>query len=134
MDAYFGITRAGSTVSRELRAGLTTFLTMSYVLFVNPQVLGSAITGVDNLFAKLLVVTALAAAIGSLLMALVARYPFAQAPGMGLNAYFAFTVVLGQKIPWQTALGAVFISGALFVLLSVLGVRQAVVRAIPNAL
>ena len=134
MDAYFGITRAGSTVPRELRAGLTTFLTMSYVLFVNPQVLGSAITGVDNLFAKLLVVTALAAAIGSLLMALVARYPFAQAPGMGLNAYFAFTVVLGQKIPWQTALGAVFISGALFVLLSVLGVRQAVVRAIPNPL
>jgi AGZA family xanthine/uracil permease-like MFS transporter len=134
MDAYFGVTRAGSTVPRELRAGLTTFLTMSYVLFVNPQVLGSAITGVDNVFAKLLIVTALAAAIGSLLMALVARYPFAQAPGMGLNAYFAYTVVLGQKIPWQTALGAVFISGAIFVLLSVLGVRQAVVRAIPNPL
>jgi AGZA family xanthine/uracil permease-like MFS transporter len=134
MDAYFGVTRAGSTVPRELRAGLTTFLTMSYVLFVNPQVLGSAITGVDNTFAKLLIVTALAAAIGSLLMALVARYPFAQAPGMGLNAYFAYTVVLGQKIPWQTALGAVFISGTIFVLLSVLGVRQAVVRAIPNPL
>jgi adenine/guanine/hypoxanthine permease len=134
MDAYFGIARAGSTVPRELRAGLTTFLTMSYVLFVNPQVLGSAITGVENEFAKLLVVTALAAAVGSALMALVARYPFAQAPGMGLNAYFAYTVVLGQKIPWQTALGAVFVSGVLFVLLSVLGVRQAVVRAIPNAL
>ncbi|HEY0396189.1 MAG TPA: NCS2 family permease [Candidatus Elarobacter sp.] len=134
LDRYFGIARAGSTVPRELRAGLTTFLTMSYVLFVNPQVLGSAITGVDGAFAKLLIVTALAAAIGSLLMALVARYPFAQAPGMGLNAYFAYTVVLGQKIPWQTALGAVFVSGLLFVLLSVLGVRQAVVRAIPNAL
>src|ERR1700681_2487466 len=106
---------------------------MSYVLFVNPQVLGSAIH-VPNGFAKLLIVTALAAAIGSLLMALVARYPFAQAPGMGLNAYFAYTVVLGQKIPWETALGAVFVSGALFVALSVLGVRQAVVRAIPNAL
>jgi AGZA family xanthine/uracil permease-like MFS transporter len=134
MEAYFGIARAGSTVPRELRAGLTTFLTMSYVLFVNPQVLGSAITGVDNLFPKLLIVTALAAAIGSLLMALVARYPFAQAPGMGLNAYFAYTVVLGQHIPWQTALGAVFISGVLFVLLSLVGVRQAVVRAIPNPL
>ena len=134
VEAYFGVARAGSSLSRELRAGLTTFLTMSYVLFVNPQVLGSAITGVDNLAAKLLIVTALAAAIGSLLMALVARYPFAQAPGMGLNAYFAYTVVLGQKIPWQTALGAVFISGAIFVLLSVLGVRQAVVRAIPNPL
>ncbi|MEA2688847.1 MAG: adenine/guanine/hypoxanthine permease, partial [Candidatus Eremiobacteraeota bacterium] len=134
IDAYFGIARAGSTVPRELRAGLTTFLTMSYVLFVNPQVLGSAITGVDNVFAKLLIVTALAAAIGSLLMALVARYPFAQAPGMGLNAYFAYTVVLGQHIAWQTALGAVFVSGTLFVILSLLGVRQAVVRAIPNPL
>ena len=134
LDRYFGITATGSTVPRELRAGLTTFLTMSYVLFVNPQVLGGAITGIDDAFAKLLIVTALAAAFGSLLMALVARYPFAQAPGMGLNAYFAYTVVLGQKIPWQTALGAVFVSGLLFVLLSVLGVRQAVVRAIPNAL
>lgn len=133
VDRYFGISAAGSTVPRELRAGLTTFLTMSYVLFVNPQVLGNAIVVPDG-FAKLLVVTALAAAIGSLLMGLVARYPFAQAPGMGLNAYFAFTVVLGQKIAWQTALGAVFISGALFVLLSLLGARQAVVRAIPNAL
>ncbi|HWT07269.1 MAG TPA: NCS2 family permease [Xanthomonadales bacterium] len=133
LERYFGIARAGSTIPRELRAGLTTFLTMSYVLFVNPQVLGSAIH-IPNGFAKLLIVTALAAAIGSLLMALVARYPFAQAPGMGLNAYFAYTVVLGQKIPWETALGAVFVSGALFVALSVLGVRQAVVRAIPNAL
>jgi AGZA family xanthine/uracil permease-like MFS transporter len=133
IDRYFGIAAAGSTIPRELRAGLTTFLTMSYVLLVNPQVLGNAIVIPDG-FAKLLVVTALAAAIGSLLMGLVARYPFAQAPGMGLNAYFAFTVVLGQKIPWQTALGAVAISGCLFVLLSVLGVRQAVVRAIPNHL
>ncbi len=133
VDRFFGISAAGSTVPRELRAGLTTFLTMSYVLFVNPQVLGNAIV-VSNGFAKLLVVTALAAAIGSLLMGLVARYPFAQAPGMGLNAYFAFTVVLGQKIAWQTALGAVFISGALFVILSLIGARQAVVRAIPNPL
>jgi AGZA family xanthine/uracil permease-like MFS transporter len=134
LERFFGIAAAGSTIPRELRAGLTTFLTMSYVLFVNPAVLGNAITGVPNEFAKLLVVTALAAAIGSLLMGLVARYPFAQAPGMGLNAYFAYTVVLGQKIPWQTALGAVFVSGGIFVVLSLLGVRQAVVRAIPNAL
>jgi len=134
LERVFGIAAAGSTVPREIRAGLTTFLTMSYVLFVNPSVLGNAITGVSNEFAKLLIVTALAAAIGSLLMGLVARYPFAQAPGMGLNAYFAYTVVLGQKIPWQTALGAVFVSGGIFVILSLLGVRQAVVRAIPNAL
>ena len=133
IDRYFGIAAAGSTIPRELRAGLTTFLTMSYVLLVNPQVLGNAIIIPDG-FAKLLVVTALAAAIGSLLMGLVARYPFAQAPGMGLNAYFAFTVVLGQKIPWQTALGAVAISGGIFVVLSILGVRQAIVRAIPNHL
>ncbi|GAC1537038.1 MAG: NCS2 family permease [Candidatus Velthaea sp.] len=117
----------------EVRAGLTTFLTMSYVLFVNPLVLGSAIAIPDG-FPKLLVVTALAAAAGSLLMGLVARYPFAQAPGMGLNAYFAYTVVLGHKIAWQTALGAVFISGAIFVVLSLLGARQAIVRAIPDAL
>ena len=134
LERVFGIAAAGSTIPREIRAGLTTFLTMSYVLFVNPSVLGNAITGVSNEFAKLLIVTALAAAFGSLLMGLVARYPFAQAPGMGLNAYFAYTVVLGQKIPWQTALGAVFVSGGIFVVLSLLGVRQAVVRAIPNAL
>jgi AGZA family xanthine/uracil permease-like MFS transporter len=133
IDRYFGIAASGSTMSRELRAGLTTFLTMSYVLLVNPDVLGNAIVIPDG-FPKLLVVTALAAATGSLLMGLIARYPFALAPGMGLNAYFAFTVVLGQKIPWQTALGAVAISGTLFVILSLVGVRQAIVRAIPNHL
>jgi len=133
LDRYFGITTAGSTMPRELRAGVTTFLTMSYVLVVNPAVLANAIVLSDG-FAKLLIVTALAAAIGSLLMGIVARYPFAQAPGMGLNAYFAFTVVLGQKIPWQTALGAVAISGTLFVILSLVGVRQAVVRAVPQHL
>jgi AGZA family xanthine/uracil permease-like MFS transporter len=133
IDRYFGIAASGSTLSRELRAGLTTFLTMSYVLLVNPDVLGNAIVIPDG-FPKLLVVTALAAATGSLMMGLIARYPFALAPGMGLNAYFAFTVVLGQKIPWQTALGAVAISGCIFVVLSIVGVRQAIVRAIPNHL
>ncbi|ADV67617.1 NCS2 family permease [Deinococcus maricopensis] len=133
LDRYFGISEHGSTVRRELRAGLTTFLTMSYILFVNPQTLSLAIP-VDNAFVQLLMVTAIAAAFGSLMMGLVAKYPFAQAPGMGLNAFFAFSVVLGQKIPWQTALGAVFISGLLFVLLSVIGARQAIVRAIPNSL
>ncbi len=133
IDRYFGLSASGSNLTREVRAGLTTFLTMSYVLFVNPQVLGSAIV-VPNGFAKLLVVTALAAACGCLLMGLVARYPFAQAPGMGLNAYFAYTVVLGLKVPWQTALGAVFISGSIFVVLSLLGVRQAIVKAIPQHL
>ncbi|GBF06247.1 xanthine/uracil/vitamin C permease [Deinococcus aerius] len=133
LDRYFGVSAQGSTVSREVRAGLTTFLTMSYILFVNPQVLGTAIK-VPNAFVQLLMTTAIAAAFGSLVMGLVARYPFAQAPGMGLNAFFAFTVVQGLGIPWQTALGAVFISGVLFVLLSVLGARQAIVQAIPNSL
>jgi AGZA family xanthine/uracil permease-like MFS transporter len=133
IDRYFGIAASGSTMSRELRAGLTTFLTMSYVLLVNPDVLGNAIIIPDG-FPKLLVVTALAAATGSLLMGIIAKYPFALAPGMGLNAYFAYTVVLGQKIPWQTALGAVAISGSIFVVLSIFGVRQAIVRAIPHHL
>lgn len=133
LDRFFGLTEANTTVRRELRAGLTTFLTMSYILFVNPQILSAAID-VPNAFVQLLMVTAIAAAFGSAVMGLVAKYPFAQAPGMGLNAFFAYTVVLGMGIPWQTALGAVFISGVLFVLLSVVGARQAIVDAIPLSL
>ena len=109
-DRYFQITAQGSTIPREVRAGFTTWLTMSYILFVNPQVLQSAIP-VPNAFVQLLMATCLAAAFGSLVMGIVARYPFAQAPGMGLNAFFAFTVVGAMGYPWQTALGAVFISG-----------------------
>ena len=133
LDRYFGLSAQNSSVRQELRAGLTTFLTMSYILFVNPQVLSTAIT-VPNAFVQLLMTTAIAAAFGSLAMGLVAKYPFAQAPGMGLNAFFAYTVVQGMGVAWQTALGAVFISGVLFVLLSVLGARQAIVQAIPNSL
>ncbi|MEW6420171.1 MAG: NCS2 family permease [Deinococcota bacterium] len=133
LDRYFELSAHGSTLSREIRAGITTFLTMSYILFVNPQVLSNAIT-IPNAFVQLLMTTAIAAAFGCLAMGLIARYPFAQAPGMGLNAFFAFTVVKGMGIPWQTALGAVFVSGVLFVLLSVLGARQAIVQAIPNSL
>lgn len=133
IDRYFGITAQGSTIPRELRAGFTTWLTMSYILFVNPQVLQSAIP-VENAFVQLLMTTCLAAAFGSLAMGIVARYPFAQAPGMGLNAFFAFTVVGALGYPWQTALGAVFISGVLFVILSLVGARQAIVRAIPLSL
>ena len=131
IDLYFGITASGSTFGKELRAGLTTFLTMSYILFVNPTILGAAIpVGLPHLMAA----TALAAAFGTLIMGLVARYPFALAPGMGLNAYFAYSVVLGQGIPWQLALGAVFISGLLFLLLSLAGTRQALIDAIPASL
>jgi AGZA family xanthine/uracil permease-like MFS transporter len=133
LDRFFNLSGQGSSVAQEVRAGITTFLTMSYVLFVNPQILSGAIQ-VPNAFVQLLMATAIAAAFGSLAMGLVAKYPFAQAPGMGLNAFFAFSVVLGMGVPWQTALGAVFISGVLFVLLSVLGARQAIVKAIPNSL
>lgn len=133
IDRYFGITAQGSTIRREVRAGFTTWLTMSYILFVNPQVLLPAIP-VPNAFVQLLMATCLAAAFGSLAMGIVARYPFAQAPGMGLNAFFAFTVVGALGFPWQTALGAVFVSGVLFVVLSVIGARRAIVRAIPLGL
>ena len=133
IDRYFQITAQGSTIPRELRAGFTTWLTMSYILFVNPQVLMPAIP-VPNAFVQLLMTTCLAAAFGSLAMGIVARYPFAQAPGMGLNAFFSFTVVGALGYPWQTALGAVFISGVLFVILSVIGARRAIVKAIPLSL
>ncbi|WP_202879725.1 NCS2 family permease [Ornithinimicrobium pratense] len=133
LDRYFGITAVGSTIPRELRAGLTTFLTMSYIIFVNPSVLSAAID-VPNGFVQLLMVTCIAAMFGSVIMGVVAKYPFAQAPGMGLNAFFSFTVVLGMGVEWPTALGAVFISGLLFVVLSLIGVRQAIVRALPMGL
>ena len=134
MDRFFGISSSGSSLPVELRAGLTTFLTMSYIIFVNPSVLGAAIDVGPNTFVQLLSVTCIAAMAGSLFMGLIARYPFAQAPGMGLNAFFAFTVVLGMGVAWQTALGAVFVSGILFVVLSVIGARKAIVQAIPMSL
>ncbi|MFV0254253.1 MAG: NCS2 family permease [Beutenbergiaceae bacterium] len=136
LDRYFGITGHGSTLPRELRAGLTTFLAMSYIIFVNPSVLGNAIVieGVDNVFTQLVIVTCIAAAFGSIIMGLVAKYPFAQAPGMGLNAFFAFTVVIGMGYTWQAALAAVFLSGVLFVVLSIIGARKAIVQALPMSL
>ncbi|MCB9745847.1 MAG: NCS2 family permease [Alphaproteobacteria bacterium] len=135
LDRLFGLSRSGSTAATELRAGLTTFVTMAYILVVNPAILSDAIRieGV-NLFGELLTATALAAATGSILMGLLARYPFALAPGMGLNAYFAYSVVLGRGVDWRVALGAVFVSGLCFLALSGLGVREAVLRGIPAPL
>jgi adenine/guanine/hypoxanthine permease len=130
LDRYFRITERGSTVGTEVRAGITTFLAMAYILFVNPDILSNAID-VEGVFPQLLTVTALAAAFGTLLMALWANLPFALAPGMGLNAYFTFTVVIGLGIPWQTALGAVFVSGILFLIISLTGVRKWILDAIP---
>jgi adenine/guanine/hypoxanthine permease len=125
----------GQPIGVEIRAGVTTWLTMAYILFVNPDILSRAIQipGVD-VRAELLTTTALAAATGTLFMGLVARYPFALAPGMGLNAYFTYAVVQGAGVPWQSALGAVFVSGVLTVVITVAGVREVVVNAIPASI
>lgn len=111
-------------------AGVTTFLTMAYIIFVNPDILSASGMPKDAVF----VATCLAAALGSAIMGLYANYPIALAPGMGLNAYFAFAVVLGMGYTWQAALGAVFISGVLFILVSLFKIREAVVNAIPRSL
>lgn len=126
---------SGATLRGEARAGLTTFLTMAYILVVNPAILGSAIAveGVD-LRAELVSATALAAACGCLLMGALGRQPFALAPGMGLNAWFAYEVCGARGVPWSTALGAVFLSGLAFLLLSVSGVRALVANALPGPL
>jgi adenine/guanine/hypoxanthine permease len=127
LERYFQLRANGTTVRTEVIAGLTTFLAMAYIIFVNPNILSA--TGMDE--GAIFVATCLAAAIGTLIMGLYARYPIAQAPGMGLNAFFAFTVVLGMGIPWETALAGTFMSGLLFLILTLTGVREAVIKAIP---
>jgi AGZA family xanthine/uracil permease-like MFS transporter len=130
LNRFFGLDAHGSTVRTELFAGMTTFLTMAYIVVVNPLILGAAGLPVGAVAAA----TCLAAAFGSILMGLVSNYPLALAPGMGLNAYFTYTVVLGMGLPWQTALGCVFLSGIAFMLLTVAGVRQLIIRAVPRSL
>ena len=126
----FDLEGHGTTIRTEVVAGLTTFLTMAYIVVVNPAVLGAAGMPV----AGVAVATCLAAGFGSILMGLLSNYPLALAPGMGLNAYFTYTVVKGMGLPWQTALGCVFISGTAFLLLTVAGVRQLIVSAVPRSL
>jgi AGZA family xanthine/uracil permease-like MFS transporter len=130
LERTFQLRERGTSVRTEVLAGATTFLTMAYIVLVNPSILGA--TGMPP--AGVAAATCLAAGVGCLLMGFLANYPIALAPGMGLNAYFAFTVVKGMGVPWQTALGLVFISGVLFILLTVAGVRQLIVSAIPRAL
>ncbi|TVQ28247.1 MAG: NCS2 family permease, partial [Spirochaetaceae bacterium] len=130
MEQLFKLSQKGTSVKVELRAGLATFLTMAYIIVVNPSIL--SYTGMP--FAGVLVATVLVSAISSILMGVMANLPFALAPGMGINAFFSFGLVLGMGIPWETALGAVFISGIIFILLSVFKVREAIVRAIPASL
>jgi AGZA family xanthine/uracil permease-like MFS transporter len=130
LERTFQLSAHGTTVKTELLAGLTTFLTMAYIIFVNPDILSAAGMPRDAVF----VATCLAAALGSAIMGLYANYPIALAPGMGLNAYFAFAVVKGMGVSWQVALGAVFISGLLFIVVSLFRVREAIVNAIPRSL
>ncbi|HXZ46515.1 MAG TPA: NCS2 family permease [Pseudolabrys sp.] len=130
LERYFGLAQQGTDVRTEFIAGITTFLTMVYIVFVNPIILGKA--GMDT--GAVFVATCIAAAVSTFVMALYANYPIALAPGMGINAFFAFTVVLTYKYTWQQALAAVFCSGVLFFLISVFRVRQYVIDSIPQNL
>ncbi len=130
LDGYFGLSAHGTNVRTEVIAGITTFLTMAYIIFVNPQIL--ATTGMDH--SAVFVATCIAAALGSAIMGLYANWPIAMAPGMGLNAFFAFGVVGAMGFTWQQGLGAVFISGCIFLVLTVTGVRRWLVAGIPHSM
>ncbi|MDT3684415.1 MAG: NCS2 family permease [Pseudorhodoplanes sp.] len=130
LDNYFGLKQNNTDIRTEAVAGLTTFLTMAYIIFVNPSILAKA--GMDQ--GAVFVATCIAAAVCSIVMGLYANYPIALAPGMGLNAFFAFTVVLTYKYSWQQALAAVFLSGVLFFILSVTGLREYIINQIPRNL
>ena len=136
IENYFQLRSQKTTFAKEIRAGLATFLTMAYILFVNPAILSKAINlpTQANTFGQIMSATALAAAVGTMIMGLYARYPFATAPGMGLNAFFTYTLVINQKIPWQTALGCVFLSGLMAVVISIFGLRENIIRAFPITL
>ena len=130
LEGYFEFTRLGTNWRTEILAGVTTFLTMAYIVLVNPAILSAA--GMP--LAAVTAATCLSAAFGSIVMGVVARYPIALAPGMGLNAYFTYVVCLKMHIPWQTALGAVFLSGVIFLVLTAAGIRQMILHAIPHEL
>ena len=130
LEKYFELTARKTNVKTEVMAGITTFMTMAYILFVNPSILGSA--GMDK--NAVLLATALGAGFVTIMMGLFVNYPIALAPGMGLNAFYAFTVVIGMGVSWQVALGAVFISGLIFILLTVTQVRQLLVEGMPSSL
>ncbi|MGH8651354.1 MAG: solute carrier family 23 protein, partial [Gammaproteobacteria bacterium] len=127
LDRIFKLSENKTTIRTEIAAGLTTFLTMAYIIFVNPSILSEA--GMP--FSGALFATCISAAIGSLMMGLVANYPFALAPGMGLNAYFTYTVVKVMGYDWRVALGAVFVSGVIFLILTLARIRTMIVDAIP---
>jgi adenine/guanine/hypoxanthine permease len=128
LDRLFHLKENNTTVRTELLAGVTTFMTMAYILFVNPNILKDAGMPVTATFAA----TAIASALATLIMGLYANYPIALAPGMGLNAFFTYSVVIGMGLSWKTALGAVFISGVVFFLLTVTKVREWIIEGVPS--
>lgn len=130
LEKLFKLSEYGTNVRTEILAGVTTFLTMAYIIFVNPAILSDA--GMDR--GAVFVATCLAAAIGCFIMGFIANYPIAQAPGMGLNAFFTYGVVLGMGHTWQVALAAVFCSGVLFILLSLFKIREWIINSIPHSL
>ena len=130
LDRYFKLTENQTTVKQEFLGGLTTFLTMAYIVVVNPQILSQAGMPVEGV----VFATCLSAAIGTLVMGLYANYPIGLAPGMGLNAYFTYQVCLSMHVPWRTALGVVFLSGVIFLVLTVTRVREQIVNGMPDCL
>ncbi|MCI8416094.1 MAG: NCS2 family permease [Lachnospiraceae bacterium] len=127
LERVFKLNENKTTVKTEILAGITTFMTMAYILAVNPSIL--SVTGMDQ--GAVFTATVVASFLGTVCMALFANYPFALAPGMGLNAYFAYTVVLGMGYPWQAALAAVFVEGVIFIVLSLFHIREAIFNSIP---
>src|SRR5215831_17886689 len=129
-ERFFRLPQHGTTLRTEMTAGLTTFAAMAYILAVNPAILSAS--GMD--MGAVITATALTSAIMTTVMALATNYPIALAPGMGVNAFFTYTICLGMKVPWSAALGMVFCSGALFLILTFTGIRQKIIEAIPPEL
>ena len=130
MDRFFRFQEHNTTYRKETIAGLTTFLSMAYILFVNPAVLADA--GMDQ--GAVFTATALAAALGTLIMGVLAGYPIALAPGMGLNAFFTYSVVTVMGVPWETALAGVLVSGIIFIIITIFKIREMIINAIPMEL
>ena len=130
LNRYFELDKLSTTVRREILAGITTFISMSYILFVNPNVLGAAKMNAGAVFTA----TALASALGCFLMGFLARYPIATAPALGINAFFSYSVVIGMGVNWQTALAGVFVASLIFLLITVFKLREMIINAIPSDL
>ena len=127
IESFFGIDELHTSIKREVLAGFTTFISMAYILFVNPSILGDA--GMDK--GAVFTATALASALGCVLMGVLAKYPIATAPSLGINAFFAYSVCIGMKIPWQTTLAGVFVASLLFILITIFKLREQIIDSIP---